>query len=145
MKRRIKLFFMLVIVVFLCILSSCYALSDTARMISYYSEPSNYVAATGTVIHIAYAEDFESLYLGISDTSYRFDDVNFVIEGKNLEIVREAGIDDVLKIGDTVTFSVAPKYWGDGYCIPLVAISTGDDVFLRIEEGVPNLLEWLRS
>ena len=69
--------------------------------------------------------------------------IRVLIVGENLEIVKANRIDDKLKIGEQITFITAPKYFGDGYVMPIVAISISGENMLDFEEGYKNLLDWL--
>ena len=141
--RFVKLFKCLwVSVIMVVFLSSC---SYGNEKISYYSSEENYVATTGTVSYISYNDDRSILYLGFSNLTPSFDDVCFKIVGMNTTIVQANGIDTSLKIGDKASFISAPKYFGDGYVFPLVALSVDGKVLLEFEEGLPNLLEWLKG
>lgn len=110
----------------------------------YYSHKENYVEAKGTVEHIAYDVESEALYLAFSDLTPRFSDVNFKIVGDNLTIVKENGIDDKLELGDEVYFISAPRYFGDGYTMPIVGITVDGEELLEFEDGFENLQKWLR-
>ena len=132
----------------LCLLifsTSC----TTRKMKDYYSQKSNYVSATGTVSHIAYSDENDVLYYGFSDVTYQsnstyhFEYYNFKIVGENFQIVQEQNIDEKIKEGDEITFIAAPRYFYDGYAIPIVALSIGDEHVLEFDEGVDNLLKWL--
>ena len=131
---------LLVLCLWVTLLSAC----DRKKMLDYYSEKENYVDATGTVVHIKYNEDETALYLGFSDLSYNFDDTCFKIVGENLRIVREKGIDNKLKLGDQIKFTSAPRYFGDGYVMPIVAIHVNGECLLDFEAGYTNLLDWLK-
>lgn len=130
------------VVLSLCLLvslSSC----NSANKQKYYSEKENYIKATGTISYISYNEDLTALYLDFSELNPAFDDTCFKIVGDNLLIVREKGIDDKLIIGDQVAFVTAPKYFGDGYVMPIVAISVNGESLLEFEDGYTNLQNWL--
>lgn len=131
---------LLVLCLWVTLLSAC----NRKKMLDYYSEKENYVDATGTVVHIKYNEDETALYLGFSDLSYNFDDTCFKIVGENLRIVREKGIDNKLKLGDQIKFTSAPRYFGDGYVMPIVAIHVNGECLLDFEAGYTNLLDWLK-
>ena len=131
---------LLVLCLWVTLLSAC----DRKKMLDYYSEKENYVDATGTVVHIKYNEDETALYLGFSDLSYNFDDTCFKIVGENLRIVCEKGIDNKLKLGDQIKFTSAPRYFGDGYVMPIVAIHVNGECLLDFEAGYTNLLDWLK-
>lgn len=115
----------------------------TTKMQDYYSQKNNYINATGIVSHISYNEDKTALYLGFSDLTPQFDDNSFKIVGDNLPIIQEKGIDEKIKIGDQVDFITAPRYFGDGYVMPIVEISVNEEELLGFEEGFTNLLKWL--
>lgn len=143
MMKKNVLLKIIVIAIVLCImlvfLSSC----ASSQKKKYYANKENYISATGTISSITYNEDATILYLGFSELSPSFDDVFFKIVGENLQIVLNNDIDTKLKVGTQVTFITAPKYFGDGYVMPIVAISIGEESFLKFEDGYPNLLDWL--
>lgn len=39
----------------------------------------------------------------------------------------------------------APRYFGDGYVMPIVAISVDGEQLLDYEEGYANFMEWLEK
>lgn len=125
-----------IMLVFLC---SC----SSSQKIKYYSQKENYISVTGTVSNIKYNEDTTALYIDLSELSPVLDDTCFKIVGENLEIVKANKIDDKLKTGEQITFITAPKYFGDGYVMPIVAITIDGENLLNFEEGYKNLLDWL--
>lgn len=122
-------------------LSSC----DSIKKQAYYSQRENYIIASGIVTRITYNEDSTALYIDFSELTPDFDDTCFKIVGDNLQEVRNKGIDEKLKNGDRVDFITAPKYFGDGYVMPIVAITVDGESLLEFEDGVANLLSWLES
>lgn len=139
-----KNFQILIIVCVVCaalLFPSC----DSIDKGEYYSQKENYINATGTLEHIAYNDDCTVLYLSFSDLSASLDDMCFKIVGDNLQIVKENGIDEKLEVGDQVTFVTAPKYFGDGYVMPIVAISADEEELLKLEDGISNLMKWLKA
>ena len=134
----------IVFILALCLaflLSSCFGYTLKEKM--YYSQKDNYVNAIGTIDHIAYTDDLTELYLGFTDLTPRFDGPTFKIVGDNLSIVEDRGITQKIKVGDRVEFITAPEYFGDGYVMPIVAISINGEELLTFDEGFPNLLKWL--
>lgn len=127
---------MCMMLVFLC---SC----RSTPKIKYYSQKEHYITVTGTVSDIKYDESNKALYVEFFNLSPALDDTCFKIVGENLEIVRTNKIDDKLKKGEQITFITAPKYFGDGYVMPIVSISTQEETLLEFEEGYKNLLNWL--
>lgn len=142
MKRQlVRAMAFFLVYLFLFALMGC----DSYKQRSYYADSSNYISATGTVSHIAYSKDGKSLYIGFSDLSYKFSDTCFKLVGDNLIIARENGIDEKLKIGSEVSFISAPRYFGDGYVMPIVAIVVQGETLLDFTQGHPNLLKWLEQ
>lgn len=132
---------------FLCTLSVlCMVLAfagcDKSKRREYYKDKSNYVTVSGTVKSI-YNYKNESLLISFDNLDYEFSASSFEICGKNLPVVQERGIDSKLKIGDSVTFTTAPGFFGDGYIMPIVAITVDGEELLSFEEGYENLMEWL--
>lgn len=114
---------------FLC---SC----NSSEKIKYYSKKENYISVKGTVSNIEYNEDSTALYVDFSELSLVLDDTCFKIVGENLNVVKSNYIDDKLKIGEQITFITAPKYFGDGYVMPIVDISINGENLLEFEEGM---------
>ena len=129
------------------LLSSCRAYDAyyTYQKVSYYSDKENYVNAVGTVTHIAYNEDTNVLYLEFSDLEPRFADNYFKIVGINVDLVYIRGIDEKIEIGDTINFIAAPRYFGDGYIMPIVGLTVDGEELLGFDEGYENLLDWLKE
>ena len=115
----------------------------STKRIKYYSQKENYISVEGTISSIEYNQDLTALYLEFSELSPVLDDTCFKIVGENLQIVQSNGIDNKLEIGEIISFITAPRYFGDGYVMPIVSISTNEEVLLGFEEGYDNLLNWL--
>ena len=121
------------------VMSSC----NTADKYDYYSKKENYINVTGTLTSIKYSSDLTTLYLEFENTDPVLDDSCFKIVGQNVLLAQSNGIDITLEIGERVTFVTAPMYFGDGYVMPIVALSAGGKCFLEFEDGYSNLLIWL--
>lgn len=139
-KSTLKL---IIIITSICILLVSFCSCKSSGLLKYYSQKENYISVTGTVSSIKYNEDKTALYIDFSELSPILDDTCFKVIGKNLELVKANKIDDKLKIGDRIVFITAPGYFGDGYVMPIIAISISGDNLLGFEEGYKNLLEWL--
>lgn len=139
--KNVRFNFLILILLSISILfSSC-----NSKERDYYAEESNYICVTGVINHIKYNEDETALYLGFSDLTAQFDDNCFKIVGENLTIVRQNGIDAALAKGLEVEFISAPRYFGDGYVMPIVGLSIGETVYLEYEVGYTNFLKWLET
>lgn len=143
MKKKAMCVCIVLLLVYSSFLCSC---SVSKRvLVRYYSEKSNYVTASGAVDHIQDDPELDGLYLGFSELSPTMDDVSFKLVGANREIVLQRGILQKVQLGTTVSFMTAPRYFGDGYIMPIVEISVDGEELLSFEEGYENLLEWLAN
>lgn len=136
-----KKLFTLSIACIIILLSSC----NTKQEIEYYSNPDNYITAVGTITHIKYNEEQDALYLGLQQIPSEFSDTSFKIVGANLLIAQENGIDQKLEIGKQIEFISAPKYFGDGYVMPIVGLSVDGETLLSFEQGYSNWIKWLKD
>ena len=134
----------IVLAIILCLIFCLSSCKMTEKQ-KYYSQKGNYIDATGRVTYIFYDDDHEALYFEFSELTPQMDDICFKIIGENVSIVQEKGIDQIIKIGDQVNFITAPKYFGDGYVMPIVAISVNGEQILSFEEGFSNFQKWLEK
>ena len=142
MNRLFRVFWAISLVVCICLLlTACFSL--TRREKAYYKERDNYITVTGTVIDVHYSEKFEAFYFSFSELAPKLDDICLKIVGDNVRIVEENGMMDMVGVGSKVEFVTAPKYFGDGYVMPIVALTCDGVCFLEFEEGYLNLLVWL--
>lgn len=142
---KVKTFFKSVFAIILLWIMLSFSACDSIKLQEYYSQKENYVNATGTVSYFSYNDDCTSLYLDFSELTPAFDDTCFKIVGNNLLIVKSNGIDEKIQLGDQVDFVTAPKYFGDGYVMPIVAITVDGENLLGFDEGLVNLLIWLEN
>lgn len=109
----------------------------------YYADTGHFITVTGEIYHVGYDEEDNMLYLGMINCSERFSDYSFRIVSENVEVIRQNGGMELIEEGQTITFVTAPGYFGDGYHMPIVALSVGEVVLLEFEEGYTNFWEWL--
>ncbi len=141
--KKISLLKLVLIITTVCIILGVLCSCNSSRKNKYYSQRENYISVVGTVSSIKYNEDSTVLYIDFSELTPVFDDTCFKIVGKSLETTQTNKIDDKLKPGEQITFITAPKYFGDGYVMPIVAISIHGESLLDFEEGYENWLDWL--
>ena len=141
--RKNALLRLMLIITLVCFMPAFFSSCKSLEKIEYYSQKENYISVTGTVSYIKYNEDSTALYIELSDLQPVLDDKCFKIVGKNLEITQNNKIDDKLKTGEQITLVTAPKYFGDGYVMPVISISISGENLLEFEEGYKNLLDWL--
>ena len=140
MKKRIYTFMAVFLLAFL--LPSC---NLTAEEREYYANKENYVTAAGTLTFMNYNEEKTALYLGFSDLTPRFSDDCFQIVGENFLTAEKNRISQKIQIGTRIEFVSATRYFGDGYVMPIVAVSVDGEVLLSFDEGFDNFQEWLKE
>lgn len=111
------------------------------REYQYYSDEENFIEVTSEIDHIVWNYSEQRLSLSFSDIPEIFSDRTFKIEEENFQRVVDNGGEEYLKLGTTVTFVSAPKYFGDGYMMPIVAIKVDEKELLEYEEGYKGLIE----
>lgn len=138
MKRHRKTIgFVACIIVFMLLLITLFP-SYHQREKRYYSDKSNYISVRGIVETVDY--DSDSVYIQICEKSVEFTDTGFIIADQNYRLACEKGLESLLQVGSEVEFVCAPRYFGDGYWIPIVSIVVGDVVLLDFEVGYQNLV-----
>lgn len=142
MKHCNKALLSFAICLFVLVASSCATTNN--KKIDYYSSEKNYVEVTGIINHVVFDEEQQILYLGFSDLSKELDDDCFKIVGNSYYIVSNTD-KDLIQIGKTATFVTAPKYFGDGYVMPIVSLTIDDITILKYDVGLSGYLDWLKK
>lgn len=142
MKRYNKTLLILVLCLFIFLTSSC--ATTNSKKINYYSNEKNYIEVTSVINHVVFNEEQQILYLGFSNLPKEFDDDCFKIVGNNYSTVADVS-KELIQIGKTATFITAPKYFGDGYVMPIVSLTIDNHLILEYEIGFSNFLDWLKT
>lgn len=108
---------------------------------AYYENTNNYITEDAVVDNIIYNEDQEHIIFWLSNIDNAYQASSFIIRGSSAQTVLKNGVLEKIKIGDTIIFTSAPAYFGNGYFMPIVQLSMGDEMFLTFEEGYLNLIE----
>ena len=108
---------------------------------AYYSDRNNFITEEATVDNIIYNEERNHVVLWLSDIDPQYQSEAFIFRGENAATVLENGILSKVKIGDTITFTSAPRYFGNGYFMPIVELYIGEEAILEFEIGYQNLLD----
>lgn len=116
-------------------LTSCYK----NREYDYYSDKENFISVTAEIYNISFYD--ENTYLGFLNLPSEFSDDHFKICAENWEIIKQNGGEDVIEIGAEITFITAPRYFGDGYVMPIVAVSIGEEILLDFDVGYENFMK----
>ena len=132
MKQIKRLSALLIATVFF---TGCYAYHER----EYYSDIDNFITEEAVVNNIIYKEKDNKLVLWLG-SSELYTTKDFIIRGDNCSLVIENGFLDKVKIGDTVTFTSAPRIYGNGYFMPIVEMKHNGEVFLDFETGYNNLM-----
>ena len=122
-------------IVLVLLLTGCLSAART----EYYAQRENYISAAGVVTHISNDEENRSLYIAFEPLEPAFDDNNFKLAGENYDTVMERGLLDALQLGTAVEFTSAPRYFGDGYVMPIASIEIAGVTYLTFEEGFASL------
>lgn len=141
MKYRNKMLLFLMICLLVLATTSC--ANTNKEKINYYSNEQNYIKITGTIDHVVFDDEQNALYLGFSSLSQKTDDDCFKVVGDAYYIV--VANKEYIQIGATATFVTAPKYYGDGYVMPIVSLSVDGRNVLEYEDGFSSLLDWFKK
>lgn len=145
MKRQLtKIGFAFLIVLGILLIYGVVTHYDRAER-KYYSDKSNFVTVTAEVTYIRYHDDGTGATLAVMGLPEGFSDNNFKIVGQNWIIAEGKGIREKLHLGDEITFVTASGYFGDGYIMPIAALTIGDEIVLEFEQGYLNFMEWLEE
>ena len=131
-----KIIWLLLVIGMVFSLGGCYH----AREKAYYSDKNNFLSGEAVVDNIIFDEKNDCLYFWLSDLDDVYQDYTFKVAGKNVDILLESSLFEKVQIGSKITFSSAPRYFGDGYCMPIVALSCDGEVLLPFEVGHENLM-----
>lgn len=107
---------------------------------AYYSDKNNYISGEAIVDKIIYDEENHRLFLWLSEIDESYQDSTFKIEGNNVDLLMQSALFREISVGSRITFVSAPRYFGDGYCMPIVALSYNDVILLSFDEGYENLM-----
>ncbi|MCI9406798.1 MAG: hypothetical protein HFK06_00360 [Clostridia bacterium] len=134
------------IVIFICcltpLISACDFLNEPyrRRMLEYYSDDSNYVILTGSIVEITYDCVLEIEILT--------EDHNFPTYGSSsmsFQLYTSKASDYGLDIGDIITFTSAPWIFYNGHNLPIVSLSRGEEQFFTFETGKKEYLKWIEE
>lgn len=141
MKKSNKTLLFIVLCLLILVTTSCS--NRNKEKIDYYSGDENYIEVTGVIDHVEFDDEHEILYLGFTDLSQKLDDNCFKVVGDAYSIM--ITYKEHIQIGKTATFVTAPKYYGDGYVMPIVSLSIDDQDILEYEIGFSSLINWLKK
>ena len=81
------------------------------------------------------------MFFWLADIDEVYSTGNFIIDGHNVDVVLENGLLDKVEVGDTITFTSAPRLFWSDYFRPIIHISTSEEEILNLQEGYKNLMD----
>lgn len=107
----------------------------------YYTDINNFITDEAVVDNIIYNEEEGYIVLWLSEIDEAYQCSDFIIEGKNVDLVLENGILDKIEIGDAITYTSAPRIFGNGDFMPIIEISASGEELLNVDDGYKNLMD----
>ena len=144
-----KILYMFLCVLILIPIGACSLIELSYRTMekSYYSDKNNFVEVTALCESLYLHESGPRYYINVKNMTYEktdsceFSDYSFVVNRLNSVILKEADIEKKITPGTTFKFVSAPRYFGDGYDCPIVAIEVDGEVLLDFETGYKNFMK----
>ena len=137
MKQRISaLGFLLLCMTIFASVTACYASREKA----YYSNRGNFITEEAVVENIIYIQESNKIVLWLTDIDPSYQAKEFMISGDNASEAIENEIMIKVNIGDTIIFTSAPHYFGNGYFMPIIGITIENTEILNMETGYQNLM-----
>lgn len=137
--KQNKIFFVAFLAFCVFYLSAC----SKIKQREYYKDENNYLTSNAVVKEIIYKNEDNGIYLWLDHLDSAYQDSTFVLRGENVNIAIENGITNKVSTGTEITFTSAPRYFWDGYLMPIVYLKVNDEVLLHFKEGYGNLLDML--
>ena len=122
---------------FYFIISSIYNYQEK----TYYLDKDNYITEDAIVDNLIYDKEGNCLVFWLSEIDEAYESSDFIIKGRNLSVVLEKGVVEKIDVGSKITYTSAPGYFGNGYFMPIVAISVAGEELLSFDEGYENLIK----
>ena len=145
-KRCVLLSFS-VLLIALFVLNSCNSLiaHQKKQELNYYSNPNVFERISGQICFINDNAEERSLYIGFYDVPEGYSDNTFVFQGKNYDLIINNGVKSKLNLEARIEIVTSPEYFGDGYVMPIVALSIDGDELLDFQTGYDNFIEGLKT
>ena len=107
--------------------------------VEYYSDDKNYDSFECKVRSFKVYDDLICIDFEHSQENYYN---NFKINGKNLDLAIENGLQDILRENVVFTVTSADAYLGDGWKYPIVALTYDGNEIIPFAEGKQNNIEF---
>ena len=131
-----------IILTFYIVIPFLFNLPYEVHELFYYRNLKNYHTVDAVVDTMEYNDDTNQLYLDLFiDAGRPFESHwQYTLFPESADTAIQAGILKDVHPGDTVTITVAPSVIGDGYRIPIAAISHDGKNYLTFDVGWENIL-----
>ena len=133
--KKCKLLSLVLIVLFLLV--GCSKMHEK----EYYADINNFITDEAVVDNVIYNEEEEYIVLWLSEIDEAYQSSDFIIEDNNATLVLQNGILDKIKIGDVITYTSAPRIFGNGDFMPIIEISVSGEELLNADDGYRNLMD----
>ena len=133
--KKCKLLSLVLIVLFLLV--GCSKMHEK----KYYADINNFITDEAVVDNVIYNEEEGHIVLWLSEIDEAYQCSDFIIEGNNAALVLQNGILDKIKIGDVITYTSAPRIFGNGDFMPIIEISVSEEELLNVDDGYRNLMD----
>ena len=127
----------LLIIIALFLLVGCSKMHEK----KYYADINNFITDEAVVDNVIYNEEEGYIVLWLSEIDEAYQCSDFIIEGNNVDLVLENGILDKIEIGDAITYTSAPRIFGNGDFMPIIEISVYGEELLNVDDGYKNLMD----
>ena len=118
---------------------------ESNRMYQYYSDVDNYIDTTADVVGMYYYKEADKLVFVLDLDGIDYADSHLVLRGENAKTAVDQGALETISIGSQITFTAAPRYFGEGYEVPIVALSCNSKELLPFENGYNNLISEFKA
>lgn len=113
---------------------------------AYYRNPDHYISAQATVKSMLKRTDYPYIDLTLIDLSPDcFSGNTFRIHAKSVEILENNGFFEKVSPGDRIEIITAPRYFADGWSMPIVGLSVNGECLLSFEDGFANWIDWMSN
>ena len=137
-KHYISYFLVGLILTLLVPFSGCYSVREQA----YYGDRDNFITEEAIVDNIIYNEEKHYIVLWLSEIDPSYQACEFILRGDNVTLALENDILNNIKVGDRITYTSAPGFFGNGYFMPIVGLSIKGKEILNLEKGYQNLMDF---
>ncbi len=145
MKKRIATAFMVLFIIMLACTLLAFAVVAVNTMpyigsYKHYENDSDYFTIEATVVSFSV---YTNSYVFEIDQGASSGSAFYEIAGENFNLIKDAGLDELVKEGDSITFTAAKTFVGTSWSRNIVAFTYDGTEYLPFEVGKANLVSQL--